>query len=121
MITFEKIRKTYRKLLQWMESHCSEIMPHEVFGLLGPKTAPQNDTFNMAVGLVEPDSGWSLYFRPRLSEKSKCTPEYWCCAADAFPLQRSYSRGKPGVFWQGLRGAKLKERVAWSYGFCGAL
>jgi len=120
MITFENIRKSFGKTIA-VDGISFEVRPHEIFGLLGPNGAGKTTIVNMAVGLLKPDSGtvalsgFGSPRDPKVRVKIGVAPQTLSLYDDLSAQENLECFGK--VY--GLRGAKLRERVAWSLDFVG--
>ncbi len=96
-----------------------EIKPGEIFGLLGPNGAGKTTTVNMSVGLLKPDSG-SIIIGENGSPASAKDRLQIGVATQALAIYEDLSAEENLIFFgkmNGVRGAKLKERVDWALDF----
>jgi len=96
-----------------------EIHEGEIFGLLGPNGAGKTTTVNMAAGLIEPDGG-SVSLRGGGLPADPATRSCIGMAPQALAVYDALSGEENLKFFgtlQGLRGKRLRERVAWALEF----
>jgi ABC-2 type transport system ATP-binding protein len=112
MLKLTDIRKTFNATVA-VDGLTLEIGRGEVFGLLGPNGAGKTTTVNIAVGLLEPDSGCveieggGSPLEPRCRERIGVAPQ-------ALALYEELTGEENLTFFgrlQGLAGGKLKEGV----------
>jgi ABC-2 type transport system ATP-binding protein len=118
MISLKGLCKSFGTIVA-VDDLTLDIPRGEVFGLLGPNGAGKTTTVNMAVGLLEPDSG-SVDFdgqgpptRPKVRSMIGVAPQ-------SLALYENLTGQENLVFFgrmHGLRGRKLKERVEWALDF----
>jgi ABC-2 type transport system ATP-binding protein len=98
-----------------------EIPKGEVFGLLGPNGAGKTTTVHMIVGLLRPDEGSveieeiGSPLSPRARARIGVAPQALAIYEELTGRENLQFFGK----LQGLTGAYLKERVAWTLDFVG--
>ena len=118
MIRFEKIRKTFGSTVA-VDDLTLEIRRGEVFGLLGPNGAGKTTTINMAVGLLDPDSG-RVELDGSGSPSDAAARARIGVAPQALAIYEDLSGEENLAFFgriQKLTGRKLAERVDWSLEF----
>ncbi len=119
MLLLDKISKTFGAT-RAVDDLSLEIKKGEIFGLLGPNGAGKTTTVNMAVGLLEPDSGTveiegSSPLDPKRRAEIGIAPQALAIYNDLTGEENLVFFGK----LQGLSGAFLKERVEWALDFVG--
>ena len=96
-----------------------EIGEGEIFGLLGPNGAGKTTTVNMAVGLLRPDSG-SVNLKGAGPPTDPAVRACIGVAPQALAIYEDLTGEENLKFFgtlQGLKGADLRERVAWVLDF----
>jgi len=120
MIQLDKLVKRYGDITA-VDNLTLTIEEGEIFGLLGPNGAGKTTTVNMAVGLLEPDSGrvniGSLGSPTQAGVRKKIG-----VAPQALALYDDLTGRENAAFYgslQGLDGQSLKDRVEWTLEFTG--
>jgi ABC-2 type transport system ATP-binding protein len=117
-LQLNQVNKAFGKTVA-LDGLSLEVAPGEVYGLLGPNGAGKTTTVNLAVGLLEPDSGSVLIDReyspadPRTRARIGVAPQALALYEDLTGEENLSFYGKI----QGLSGKDLVERVRWSLGF----
>jgi ABC-2 type transport system ATP-binding protein len=119
-IRLKEISKTFGST-RAVDSLSLEIKKGEVFGLLGPNGAGKTTTIHLIVGLLEPDQG-SVEIGDSGSPLLHRTRAQIGVAPQALALYEELTGRENLEFFgklQGLSGARLKERAAWTLDFVG--
>lgn len=120
MLRLANVRKTFGNLVA-VDDLSLEIRAGEVFGLLGPNGAGKSTTVNMAVGLLAPDTG-SIELDGVGSPALASVRGKIGVAPQALAIYDALTGEENVAFFgqvQGLRGARLAERVRWALDFVG--
>lgn len=118
MLTCRGLQKRFGDLLA-VDGLDLAIAPGETFGLLGPNGAGKSTTIRMALGVIAPDAG-SVEITGR---GAPTDPEVRRCLGYAPQELAIYDELTPienlrfFAELQGLRGARLKERIDWALEF----
>ncbi len=120
MIKAENLRKEYSDLIA-VDGVSFEIAAGETFGFLGPNGAGKSTTINMLAGVLAPDSGEVAIddetdpTRPEVRRKLGLAPQALALYDELTAIENVSFFGS----LYGVRGATLRERVAWSLDFVG--
>lgn len=112
MLRLSNVRKSYGSLVA-VDDLSLELRPGEVFGLLGPNGAGKSTTVNLAVGLLQPDSGEVSVngngspARPEVRAKIGVAPQSLALYEELTGEENLYFFGK----LQGLSGSPLADSV----------
>ncbi len=112
MLRLSNVRKSYGSLVA-VDDLSLELRPGEVFGLLGPNGAGKSTTVNLAVGLLQPDSGEVSMngngspTRPEVRAKIGVAPQSLALYEELTGEENLYFFGK----LQGLTGSPLADSV----------
>ena len=118
MISLRGLSKSFGAIVA-VDDLTLDIPRGEVFGLLGPNGAGKTTTVNVSVGLLYPDSGsvdldgQGPPTRPVVRSRLGVAPQ-------ALAIYENLTGEENLTFFgrmHGLRGHKLKERVAWALDF----
>jgi ABC-2 type transport system ATP-binding protein len=118
MISLRGLHKSFGSIVA-VDDLTLDIPRGEVFGLLGPNGAGKTTTVNMAVGLVAPDSGvvdldgQGPPTRPEVRSNLGVAPQALAIYGNLTGEENLMFFGR----MNGLRGRRLKERVAWALDF----
>jgi ABC-2 type transport system ATP-binding protein len=118
MLHFDSVKKTFGKIIA-VEDFSLQVNPGEIFGLLGPNGAGKTTSVNLAIGLLQPDSGTVEL----TGLGSPLSPEVRArigVAPQALALYQDLSGQENLAFFgklQGLSGGRLRERVEWALEF----
>jgi ABC-2 type transport system ATP-binding protein len=119
VLAFEEVRKNYGAL-RAVDGLTLDVDRGEVFGLLGPNGAGKTTSVSMAIGLLPPDTG-----AVRVNGGGPTQPGVRACiglAPQALGIYDDLTGLENLAFFgkiQGLRGARLRERIAWALDFVG--
>ncbi len=120
MLRLEGLRKRYGDI-EAVKGVSLDIPRGEIFGLLGPNGAGKTTTVNMIVGLLRPDAG-SVTIDGVGGPDQAAVRSRIGVATQAMAIYEEMSGVENVRFFgkmQGLRGAALRERVAWAIDFVG--
>jgi len=120
MLRLTDIRKTFNSTVA-VDGLSLEIGRGEVFGLLGPNGAGKTTTVNIAVGLLEPDSG-SVEIEDGGSPRDPRCRARIGVAPQALAVYEELSGEENLLFFgklQGLSGAALRDKVVRALEFVG--
>jgi ABC-2 type transport system ATP-binding protein len=120
MLKLTEIRKTFNATVA-VDGLSLEIGSGEVFGLLGPNGAGKTTTVNIAVGLLEPDSGSVEIGEGGSPLDPRCRARIGV-APQALALYEELTGEENLTFFgrlQGLSGGGLREKVARALEFVG--
>jgi ABC-2 type transport system ATP-binding protein len=118
MISLRNLKKQFGAIVA-VDDLSLEIQSGEVFGLLGPNGAGKTTAVNLAVGILEPDSGTVNLAALGPPSSSRVRAKIGV-APQALALYENLSGEENLTFFgrlQGLGGRTLAERVAWSLEF----
>jgi len=118
LIRFTNLNKSFgnRKVI---DNLSFTIKSNEIFGLLGPNGAGKTTSVNLAVGLLEPDSG-SINIGESGSPHSKKDRLQIGVATQSLAIYEDLTAEENLLFFgriYGLRGKVLRERVDWAFQF----
>ncbi|MGQ0612877.1 MAG: ABC transporter ATP-binding protein [Planctomycetaceae bacterium] len=120
MIRAESLRKSYDGLTA-VDGVSFEVRPGETFGLLGPNGAGKTTTIPMLVGALRPDAG-SIEVAGAPDPSRAEVRRAIGLAPQSLSLYGELTGEENLLFFarlHGLRGARLRERVAWALEFAG--
>lgn len=118
MLHLSGLNKTFGQIAA-VDGVSLEINPGEIFGLLGPNGAGKTTTVNLAVGLLQPDSG-SVSVGEGGSPAEPTVRAHIGVAPQALALYEGLSGEENLAFFgrlQGLSGTNLTSRVGWALDF----
>jgi ABC-2 type transport system ATP-binding protein len=120
MIEAQNLRKSYGALVA-VDGVSFAVRPGETFGLLGPNGAGKSTTIHILAGVLRPDAGTVVLdgqpdpTRPEVRRRLGVAPQALCLYEQLTGEENLLFFGR----LCGLRGARLRERVAWALGFAG--
>jgi ABC-2 type transport system ATP-binding protein len=118
MLTCRGLKKRFGDLIA-VDGLDLAITPGETFGLLGPNGAGKSTTIRMALGVETPDAGSveiTGHGSPTDPEVRRClgyAPQELAIYDEMTPIENLRFFAE----LQGLRGARLKERIEWALEF----
>jgi ABC-2 type transport system ATP-binding protein len=118
LIRFTNLNKSYGKR-KVIDNLSFTIQANEIFGLLGPNGAGKTTSVNLAVGLLEPDSG-SITIGENGSPHSKKDRLQIGVATQALAIYEDLTAEENLLFFgriYGLSGKVLRDRVDWAFQF----
>jgi ABC-2 type transport system ATP-binding protein len=120
VLRLDRVRKSYGGVVA-VDELSLQVHPGEVLGLLGPNGAGKSTTINLAVGLLQPDSG-SVTVDGQGSPAELAVRRAIGVAPQALALYELLSGEENLRFFgqmYGLAGSALAERVRWALNFVG--
>ena len=114
MLEIKNLKKSFGNI-HAVDDLTLEIREGEIFGLLGPNGAGKTTTVNLAIGLIRPDSG-SVSLQGGGPPTDPAVRARMGVAPQALAIYEDLSGEENLRFFgtlQGLKGKRLRERVAW--------
>jgi ABC-2 type transport system ATP-binding protein len=120
MIKVDQLRKSYGTTVA-VDAISFEVPRGETFGLLGPNGAGKTTTINMMIGVLGSDSG-SIEVNDGAKPSEPAARRAIGVAPQSLAIYEELSAQENLAFFARLyhlKGARLKERVAWALEFAG--
>ncbi len=118
MLVLDNVSKRFGDLIA-VDGLSLEVEPGEIFGFLGPNGAGKSTSVNLAVGLLDPDSG-SVAIGAHGNPTSRAVRARIGVATQALAIYEELTGDENLRFFgklYGLEGAELAKRVDWALDF----